>query len=431
VHANLILAAASLLASHDADKTSGAGTPPELQPYVRVLREAGREPVAFVLDRLRDHDLLLFDDGLHSAVEPFAFYQRLVRDPAFHHQVKLIFLEALPINLQPHLDAYLDAEREDPALLYPAFQDDYGGRGFPYKTYFDLLHAVYEVNRTLPKAERLRVVAVSNPVHWPEIKTPADLALFRKGLAGRDALMYEVILDELDRFRSGKKGVFLTNTRHAYKGIRDRQNRLYWNCGTYFHERHPGKTYSLRCHTVVLHIERARAEDAAKPATTEGMERFTYHWARPGKGRWDDAWRSVGDHPTAVPLADNAFGREPYAGNHMLDAAPGQTMADAYDALLLLAPLERQRQTALVGEIYTPAFKRELARRYRVLYTPDQTAARLREAGAATLEALIDKEHAAAPEKPLPQLEGLEPVDAWRRSVGATKRGSFNILRKS
>jgi hypothetical protein len=415
VKGSSILAAVLLMFTLPASaRTSNENEPPALRSYVQALRDEGRDPLAFTIDRLRDHDLLIFDDGLHTAVEPFEFYQKLVREPAFHRQVKSIFLEVIPINLQPHIDAYFDGERENRSLLYPVFQDDYSGSGFPYKTYFDLFHVVYEVNRQLPKAERLRVIAVSNPVHWTEIKTAADLALFRKSLAGRDALMYEIILNELDHFRSGRKGIFLTNTRHAYKGIHDLQQRLYWNCGTFFHGRHPGKTYSLRCHTVLLQIDRVRAGGTATKATAEGMERFVYSWVRAGHGRWDEAWQQLGNRPTAVTLAGNIFGREPYVGNHMLDAAPGQTMADAYDAVLLLAPLELLRQTALVSEIYTPAFKQELVRRYRLAHTPADVADQLKVAGVSTLEELVDKEHVAAPEQPLEQLKGLEPANAWR-----------------
>jgi hypothetical protein len=369
--------------------------------------------VPFVLDRLKERDLLIFDDGLHSAVEPFAFYQQLVRTPAFFQQVKFIFLEVMPINLQPHIDAYLSTEPEDRTLLYPAFQDDYA-EGFAYKTYFDLLHAIREVNERLPKAERLHVVAVSNPVYWSALKTPEDLALFRKSLAGHDALMYEVILRELDHFRSGRKGIFLTNTRHAYKAIRDRQGRLFWNCGTYFHERHPGKTYSLRCHNVMLFIEKARPRELAGRATAEGMERMVYRWVRPGGGRWESAWAEIGNQPVAIPLANNVFGREPYIGNHMLDAAPAQTLNDAYDAIEFLVPLESCKQAALLGELYTPAFRKELERRYRVLYTPEQLAKEMKEAGVHSLQELIAKRHAGAPEQPLPQLQGLEARDAWR-----------------
>jgi hypothetical protein len=384
---------------------------------VQVMRTLGKEPVAFVLDQLRDHDLLIFDDALHSAVEPFLFYQQLIRDPEFRRQAKYIFLEALPINQQTAIDAYLAAEREDQTLLYPAFQDDYSGTGFNYKTYFDLLHAIYEVNRQTPKAERLQVVCVSNPVYWSVLKTREDLALFRKSLSGRDALMYEVIRDELDGFRSGRKGIFLTNTRHAYKGIRDRQGRLFWNCATWFHERFPGKAYSLRCHGVVLSIERIRAADSSKPATAEGRERFDYHWARPGRGLWDEAWRELGNKPIAVPISGNVFGKQPYVGNHMLDAAPGQTYGDAYDAILFLAPMEQLRQSAQVGDIYTPAFKIELARRYRLLYTQEQLTKRFQDEGVRTLEELIDKVHVAVPEQPLPQLKGLEPVRPKAKST--------------
>jgi hypothetical protein len=229
--------------------------------------------------------------------------------------------------------------------------------------------------------------------------------------------MYEVIREELDFFRSGRKGIFLTNTRHAYKGIRDRQGRLYWNCGTYFHERHPGKTYSLRCHLPMLQILRRREENKATPKTTEGMEAIEYRWARPAHGRWDEAWKRLGNKPIALALAGNVLGREPYIGNHMLDVAPGQTLADAYDAVLFLVPIERLHQTALVGDIYTPAFKKELARRYRLLYTPELLKAQLAHDGVGTPEELIDKRHAGAPEQPLPQLKDLEPSDAWRKET--------------
>src|SRR5262249_27425531 len=143
---NLLSLITILLAGALGQTEQGTKSQPDgLEPYVQTLREAGVEPVRFVIDKLRDHHLLTFDDGMHTAVEPFLFYQQLVREPAFHKPVKWIFLEAIPINLQPHIDAYLDTQPENPALLYPAFQDDYG-MGFPYKTYFDLLHTVYEVN---------------------------------------------------------------------------------------------------------------------------------------------------------------------------------------------------------------------------------------------------------------------------------------------
>jgi hypothetical protein len=94
----------------------------------------------------------------------------------------------------------------------------------------------------------------------------------------------------------------------------------------------------------------------------------------------------------------------------MLDTAPGTTMADAFDAVVFLAPVDRGRRTATTGELYTPGFRAELERRYRILYDEDQLAGKMKEAGVTTLPELIAKETAPEPEAVLPQAAGLEPL---------------------
>ena len=51
----------------------------------------------------------------------------------------------------------------------------------------------------------------------------------------------------------------------------------------------------------------------------------------------------------------------------MLDVAENQTMYDAYDGLIFLAPLERLHFSAKVDFIYTEPFIQELKRRIRLL----------------------------------------------------------------
>jgi hypothetical protein len=57
--------------SHGADDNSSRGKDPaeRLQPYLKVLHEKGQEPIRFVQDKLATHDLLIFDDALHDALE--------------------------------------------------------------------------------------------------------------------------------------------------------------------------------------------------------------------------------------------------------------------------------------------------------------------------------------------------------------------------
>jgi hypothetical protein len=128
---------------------------------VRVLQQQGQGPLPFAVGKLDTFDLLIFDDALHTAVEPFEFYLQLVKETAFQRKAPAIFLEVIPSNKQRRLDDYPTAAKDDPCLLYPAFQDDASGLGFPYKTYFDLLQTIRAANQRLPKEAQLKVFGVA------------------------------------------------------------------------------------------------------------------------------------------------------------------------------------------------------------------------------------------------------------------------------
>lgn len=382
-----------------------------LGTYVDALRKKGQDPVEYVVTKFDDVDLILLDDALHPAVQPFRFCERLVRDPGFQDRVRFIFVETIPINKQRHIDDYLSAPDDDPARLFRAFQDDTGGLGFVLQTYFDFLYAVREVNSALPEDRRFEVVAVSNPTYWSEIETPGDVERFRESLLGRDYDMYRIMLARMQNFAEGSKGVFLTNTRHAYTGVRHGNGEFYWNTGTFFRQQHPGRTLSVRIHNISLHISRMKdAPDA--PQTMAGTERYDYKWVRVGDGIWDSAFAENGNVPVAFDLRGTAFGREPYIGNHMLDVKRGTQMSDAYDGLIFLAPYEDERFSAKPDEVYTPEFKILLARRYRIMRTDDELAAEFNRAGVASLPELIDVIFTAEPERTLPK---VGPIDGWKR----------------
>ena len=372
----------------------------QLKPYVEVLKTQGKDPLEFVTGKLREYDLLIFDDALHTAAEPFDFYRELIKTDSFYNKVKYIFLEAVSLNKQQYLDAYLESDIENTELLYPAFQDNFSGTGWSYKTYFDLLHTVYLINKNLPVENRLEVFGVSNPTYWSEIKTPKDFELFQKTLTTHDFFMYKTILQELNNFKNGRKGIFLTNTRHAYKQIKNRDDELYWNCGTFFYQWHPGKTYSIHFHNVYLYFEM--------------KEELLIKWDRIANGIWDSAFRENGDKPVAVPLKNNVFGKEAYIGNHMLNVLSGQAMYDAYDAVIFLKPLEDMHKTAKVDFIYTQEFKKELKRRYKLIFSDEQIAKELNDYDAGNLEELIEKEFVREPRVPLPQAETICEIDAWK-----------------
>jgi hypothetical protein len=386
-----------------------------LSPYVKSLKERGRDPVPFILQKLETHDLILFDDGLHTAVEPFEFYRELVRNPDVQKKVNYIFLEAVSMNQQPALDAYFASEIENSELLYPAFQNDFSGTGWPYKTYFDLLRSVWDVNASLSPGDRFKVIAVNAPAFWKEISTSTDLDLFRLSLRSNEYTMYKIMMTHLNRFKSGRKGVFLTNTRHAYKGIKNREGRYYWNCGTFFHVFNPGKTCSVRIHNINLYFKGRKKIDSKTARTTEGLEDVVIQWVRMEEGLWDSAFEATGNRPLAFDLKDTPFGDAAYIGNHMLNAAPGQTMADAYDALVFLKPVDKMRRTAIVDFIYTVPYKQEMERRLKILYTREQMAKMLQDHRVKTVREYIDKVYISRPEQDQPLARQIGPINAWKK----------------
>jgi hypothetical protein len=361
-----------------------------VRAYTNDLKQYGQEPVAFVSKALYRYDLLVFDDALHSAYEPFVFYKQLVHTPSIANRLDYIFLEVISIADQPLVDSFLQAETKDSTILMKAFRDDYSGFGLRYQTYLDLFSTVWEHNRLLPDSLRIRIIGVNPPIYWEALRTWKDYELFLSSLKGRDYAMYLEILEKMENFTKSKKGIFLTNTRHAYKQVRDSTGNLYKNTTTFFTQWHPGRAYSIRIHNVSLSIQSTRASAPGERKTAQGLERAVYKWIRMDNGRWDSAFAVNGNRPVAVPLKNTRFGKTGYVGNHMLNVAEGTSMYDAYDAVLFLAPLKDLHFSAQLSYTYTPQFKAELERRTRLLQG-DRFDEFLKSSGASTFDEYYNK----------------------------------------
>jgi hypothetical protein len=368
---------------------TGKPDPGRTAALSEALRTRGRQPAALVQQLLDGHDLVILDDALHDAHEPWVFYQSLVRAPEFHRRVKWIFLETLPVTAQPDLDRYVQSPTQDLTLIERAFQDDYSGMGWRFQDTLDLIEAVRQVNQALSPADRLRCVGVSPPIYWEALHTRADYDRFLDTLASRDHAMYLTIRGELDGFHAGRKGVFLTNTRHAYNALRTREGRIAWNTAAFFHHRDPGKTCSVRIHNVALQVT-PRVTPAAGPRSAQGLDGADIAWVRVDGGAWDAAFARNGNTPVGIALAGTPFAAAPFVGPGSQAAAPDLTFGELYDATLFLAPVDRLHESARAAFYVTPAFKRELKRRLTLL-NPGGASDLRKTCAADTADACIDK----------------------------------------
>ncbi|MFP4548141.1 MAG: hypothetical protein ACLFQM_08405 [Fidelibacterota bacterium] len=370
-----------------------------VEDYIKVIEEKGREPVAFITEKLADYDLIIFDDALHASVEPFDFYcDYLKKNPT---TIDLVFLEVVPMTATTCIDSFLNNPTKDISLLKPVFQQDFR-YGWRYETYLDLFNIVWDINQNLPEGEKIRIIGVDQPIYWEGLHSREDYNLFQQSLSARDYFMYQQILKNMDDFKTGKKGLFLTNTRHAYKGIKNKDGKFHWNSGTFFHQWHPGKTYSVRFHNMILNISAEKKN--VKNASMEGLDQLVYKWVRMDEGKWDKAFAENDNNPVAIPFENTIFGQHPYFGNHMANAMPGQTMADAYDALIFTDSLEETKFSAQTNFFYDEEFKQEVARRVRIIHEHDLPEF-LQNNEVGSVEEYVEKLAEYVPEKPNPLIK--------------------------
>ena len=62
-------------------------------------------------------------------------------------------------------------------------------------------------------------------------------------------------------------------------------------------------------------------------------------------------------------------------------------------------------------------FKKEIKRRYRILYTEEQIKKEIENYGVNNLQNLIDKTFVAEPQKLLPQAQAIGTIDAWKKDI--------------
>lgn len=333
--------------------------------YSKDIKNHGQEPIEFVAESLRNHDLIVFDDALHSAYEPFVFFNELINSKSLSGKINYIFLEAISTTAQPLIDSFLYAKTKDTTILINVFQDGYTGTGWRFQTYLDLFSTVWEHNHDLHDSLKIKLIGVNPPIYWEGIHTWNDYELFRNSLKSRDYFMYLEILQIMNEFTKGKKGLFITNTRHAYKNIKDSNGKLYWNTTTFFYQWNPGKVFSIRIHNATLSISDVIETEERK--STDGLREMVYEWIKMDNGRWDSAFALNENKPIAIPFKNTKFGNTAYVGNHMRNVAPQTRMYDAYDALIFLAPLTDLHFSAEFDFIFTPQFKPELERRLKLL----------------------------------------------------------------
>jgi hypothetical protein len=258
----------------------------------------------------------------HGYAELGDFYTALVRDRAFQARVHDIVIEFASRHSQPTLDRYiLRCEAVPRDELRRVWRDtSKATHAWESPLYMGWLAAIRDVNKALPAARRIRVLAGDTPVDWAKIKTHEDwLAL------GVSDVSFAQVINE-DVLGTKRKALVVLGASHLARagGRRD-----FHNTTTRVEEAHPGAMGIVLVFGTVPPFE-YRAEVLQRMAAWKVPSLFY-----PLRGTW--------------------LGKEPWLGR--------TTLARAADGLLYVGPPGTQKVVKSRRDTIDQAYFEELQRR--------------------------------------------------------------------
>jgi len=357
-----------------------------LRQLTDFLEREGADPVEFLQAALEHYRIVILGE-VHHRPSYWALNAAWIQRPAFARRAGVIYLE-LPAHNQPLIDRYLEEETCVSQLAIDTLRDMLW-MGWPDQSMLDFLQAVWEVNRALPIAQRLRVVLVDMPRPWREIRQRGDWARFE---VDRDRFMADQVdRDQREHASDPRHALFIVGYGHAMLDLTEPGGEPMRSAGWYLRQRQgESNVFAVFPHGPVM--------------TNSGRV-----GGRLARGLFDSAFAALGNRPLAFPLDHGPFGEE------WFDADPERLTADpyrrGYQAYLYLGPLEQERFSPLIPGFYTDDFVQELDRRCRVTFGRGiREQCGLAEITAAAFEKWMGADWG----QPRRAWRQLGPIDAWR-----------------
>jgi hypothetical protein len=312
-----------------------------LRPFVQFLQREAREPQEFLLSALATHRVVILGE-VHHRPRYWAFNAGLVRARGFPKTVGVIYLE-LPSNDQALVDQFLAAPRYDPQPVISMLRDNLW-LGWPDQPMLDFFKTVWEVNQSLSKKQRLRIVLVDMERPWKEIKAREDWGKYE---ADRDGLMATNIARDLrEHAAEPRHALFIVGWMHATRNLSEPDGTSIQSAGRHLREvLGDTNVFAVFPHCPVM-------------ANMGGVK------GRLAQGLFETAFAGLTNRPMAFPLDHGPFGQLPFDAS--LDSVTTNSYCAGFDAYLYLGPLEGEIFSNLIPGFYTDEFVQELDRRHRL-----------------------------------------------------------------
>jgi hypothetical protein len=151
------------------------------------------DPISAIVDAFKTHPIVGLSEGDHNNEQGYAFRLALIRDPRFAMAVNDIVVESGSSKYQDVMDRFVQGESVPDAMLRRAWQDTTAPDAiWDVPMYEGFFRAVREVNQSLPRERRMRVLLGDPPFDWEKATRDEWLRVDRDGFAA-DLVRREVL----------------------------------------------------------------------------------------------------------------------------------------------------------------------------------------------------------------------------------------------
>ncbi len=307
--------------------------PKDTLSFINYLKENGRDPKEFVLDKLNKYKLVMYGE-IHRRKASWDFLQDVVKDKRFIDRTSVIFME-LGSDKQKDIDKFLANNFIDNELLLNVFRD-YMLVGWDDKGKFDFIKCIWQINKNLPSNKKVRILVVDTPRPTDSYKSKEAMKA-NASKYDRNEYMADTILAYLESCKDIRNALFIVGTGHVQKATN--------SAGSIISKKLPSATYAIFQHSPQV--------DNTSPID----ERLRH-------GIFDYAFYKSGDEPMAFELNNSPLGKEPFDG---LCYDGDATYKDNYDGYLFLGSLDNEPNGEILLDQFSDNFVNELDRRYRLL----------------------------------------------------------------
>jgi len=221
-----------------------------------------KDPIEYVLEKLKDHDLVMIGERHWTHEEP-VFIQNLIQRCLEKRMIKVVFIEFGGFEDQWRIDTFMESPQYDPKPIVDVLRNSYE-LGWGYQEYFDILKLIYDENRKRPSSERVKLVLVDSPSSLaslekqlyecvarspvPENQKWQMVSWLRESFTDRDHFMADVI-EMYSQSLGPVRAIYYAGSSHIRKDLRIKDyGRRFFSAGGILARKYPGRVCSLTFH---------------------------------------------------------------------------------------------------------------------------------------------------------------------------------------